>query len=126
MRGERIARLAVVVMLVSGSVGADAASLATVRERGVFAVCAHPDALPYSSQERTLPGFQLEIAEASYRFQREVETGGRVDPGQSPDLFLLVYMLERRQIETREAPVIAADLVAAFDQFCAKPTASTP
>jgi putative YphP/YqiW family bacilliredoxin len=30
----------------------------------------------------------------------------------------LVYMLERRQIESREAPAIAAELVAAFDQIC--------
>jgi len=30
----------------------------------------------------------------------------------------LVYMLERRQIESREAPDIAADLVAAFDRLC--------
>jgi putative YphP/YqiW family bacilliredoxin len=30
----------------------------------------------------------------------------------------LVYMMERRQIETREAPAIAADLAAAFEQFC--------
>jgi putative YphP/YqiW family bacilliredoxin len=29
----------------------------------------------------------------------------------------LVYMLERRQIESREAPAIAADLVAAFDRL---------
>jgi polar amino acid transport system substrate-binding protein len=43
---------------------AGAASLAEVRERGVFAVCAHPNALPYSSQDRVLPGFQLELAEA--------------------------------------------------------------
>jgi polar amino acid transport system substrate-binding protein len=42
----------------------DAASLAAVRERGALNVCAHPDALPYSSQDRTLPGFQLELAEA--------------------------------------------------------------
>jgi bacilliredoxin len=33
----------------------------------------------------------------------------------------LVYMLERHQIENREAPAIAAELAAAFDQFCAAP-----
>jgi putative YphP/YqiW family bacilliredoxin len=37
----------------------------------------------------------------------------------------LVYMMERRQIESREAPAIAADLVAAFDQLC-KPTPTAP
>ena len=31
----------------------------------------------------------------------------------------LVFMLERRQIEGRDAPDIAADLTAAFDRFCA-------
>jgi len=51
-------------------------------------------------------------------------------PPSSPSIAILrdgqlLYMLERRQIETREAPAIAADLVAAFDQFCEKRTAST-
>lgn len=30
----------------------------------------------------------------------------------------LVYMLERRQIEGREAPEIASELIGAFDRFC--------
>jgi putative YphP/YqiW family bacilliredoxin len=30
----------------------------------------------------------------------------------------LVYLMERHQIEGREAPEIAGDLMAAFDQFC--------
>src|SRR5215471_10942258 len=34
----------------------------------------------------------------------------------------LVYMLERRQIEGREAPEIAGELIAAFDRFCAPAT----
>ena len=33
----------------------------------------------------------------------------------------LVYMMPRRDIESREAPAIAADLKAAFDRLCAKP-----
>jgi putative YphP/YqiW family bacilliredoxin len=33
----------------------------------------------------------------------------------------LVYMMPRRDIESREAPAIAADLKAAFDKLCAKP-----
>ena len=33
----------------------------------------------------------------------------------------LVYMMQRSQIETREAQAIAADLKAALDQFCRKP-----
>jgi putative YphP/YqiW family bacilliredoxin len=35
----------------------------------------------------------------------------------------LVYMMERYQIESRDAGAIAADLTAAFDKFCAKTTA---
>ena len=56
--------MAAVIALVTALSCADAAPLETVRERGIFDVCAHPDALPYSSQDRTTPGFQLEIAEA--------------------------------------------------------------
>lgn len=36
----------------------------------------------------------------------------------------LVYMMERRQIETRDAASIAADLVAAFDMFCSPVTSN--
>jgi putative YphP/YqiW family bacilliredoxin len=32
----------------------------------------------------------------------------------------LVYMMQRRDIESREASAIAAELKAAFDRFCAK------
>ncbi len=47
-------------------------------------------------------------------------------PPSSPSIAILrdgklVYMMERSQIERREAPVIAADLKAAFEQFCATP-----
>ena len=35
----------------------------------------------------------------------------------------LVYMMERHQIESRDAGSIAADLTAAFDKYCAKTTA---
>jgi putative YphP/YqiW family bacilliredoxin len=34
----------------------------------------------------------------------------------------LVYMLERSQIENRDALAIASELTAAFDKFCAAPT----
>src|SRR5215510_14645089 len=64
MRGEWIAGMAAVVALMAATLSADAAPLEAVKERGTFGICAHPDALPYSSQERTTPGFQLEIAEA--------------------------------------------------------------
>src|SRR5215813_13688963 len=64
MRREWIASTAGVVALVAATLSADAAPLESVRERGTFGICAHPDALPYSSQDRTTPGFQVEIAEA--------------------------------------------------------------
>jgi putative YphP/YqiW family bacilliredoxin len=38
----------------------------------------------------------------------------------------LVYMLERRQIEGRDAYAIAAELTRAFDQFCGDGAATTP
>ena len=46
-------------------------------------------------------------------------------PPSSPSIGILrdgelVYMMERHQIETRDAVSIAADLTAAFDKFCAK------
>lgn len=63
MRG--LATVVALGLLVAGSTApVDAAALTVVRERGILAVCAHPDALPYSSQDRVLPGFQLELAEA--------------------------------------------------------------
>jgi polar amino acid transport system substrate-binding protein len=66
-RSASLRLVAIAMMLVSRAPSADAASLQSVRDRGMFGVCAHPDALPYSSQDRTLPGFQLEIAEAIAR-----------------------------------------------------------
>jgi len=36
----------------------------------------------------------------------------------------LVYMMPRRDIESREAPAIAADLKAALDKFCGKTVAT--
>jgi putative YphP/YqiW family bacilliredoxin len=46
-------------------------------------------------------------------------------PPSSPSIAILrdgqlVYMLQRRDIESREAPAIAADLKEAFDRFCGK------
>jgi putative YphP/YqiW family bacilliredoxin len=44
-------------------------------------------------------------------------------PPSSPSIAILrngqlVYMMQRRDIESREAPAIAADLKAAFEQYC--------
>ncbi len=48
-------------------------------------------------------------------------------PPSSPSIAILrdgkvIYMMHRHQIETREAAAIAADLKAAFDQYCAAPS----
>jgi putative YphP/YqiW family bacilliredoxin len=50
-------------------------------------------------------------------------------PPSSPSIAILregqlVYMMPRRDIESREAPAIAAELKAALDKFCGKPVAS--
>src|SRR5271170_6705811 len=50
-------------------------------------------------------------------------------PPSSPSIAILrdgqlVYMMPRRDIESREAPAIAVDLKAALDKFCAKPVAT--
>jgi putative YphP/YqiW family bacilliredoxin len=47
-------------------------------------------------------------------------------PPSSPSIAILrdgelVFMMPRRDIESREAPAIAADLKAALDRFCARP-----
>jgi putative YphP/YqiW family bacilliredoxin len=47
-------------------------------------------------------------------------------PPSSPSIAILrdgqlVYMMPRRDIESREAPAIAAELKSALDKFCAKP-----
>jgi putative YphP/YqiW family bacilliredoxin len=51
-------------------------------------------------------------------------------PPSSPSIGILrdgklLYMMQRSDIETREAGDIADDLKAAFDMFCGKPTAAT-
>jgi putative YphP/YqiW family bacilliredoxin len=50
-------------------------------------------------------------------------------PPSSPSIAILrdgkpIYMMHRHQIETRDAAAIAADLKAAFDQYCATPAAA--
>lgn len=47
-------------------------------------------------------------------------------PPSSPQIGLmkngrLLHMIERRDIESREAPAIAEDLIGAFDTFCGQP-----
>jgi putative YphP/YqiW family bacilliredoxin len=75
---------------------------------------AHPD-----KAFTVFAGQDLEATERA----RSYFTG---QPPSSPSIALLrdgklVYMMLRRDIESREAPAIAADLKAALDKFCAKP-----
>ena len=65
--------------------------------------------------------------EAATERARSYFTGYRPS---SPSIALLqkgkiVHMLERSQIENRDAHAIAAELTAAFDKFCTKTTAGT-
>ena len=55
---------AALALAVLGPATATAAALAAVQERGWIRVCAHPDALPFSSQDAGQPGIQLEIGDA--------------------------------------------------------------
>jgi polar amino acid transport system substrate-binding protein len=55
---------AVALVLGSSSMDALPRSLEAIAQRGSLAVCAHPNALPYSSKRGQLPGFQIELAEA--------------------------------------------------------------
>ena len=69
--------------------------------------------------QRLLTAFAGQDAEATARV-RSYFTGY---PPSSPQIALfkggkLVFMLERRNIEGRPAPDIAADLTAAFERFC--------
>ncbi len=57
---------AVVVVALFGAIGlplvAGAETLDEIKRRKYFEVCAHPDALPYSSQNSSPQGFQLDLA----------------------------------------------------------------
>jgi len=77
----------------------------------------HPD--------RSFTVFAGQDMEATERV-RSYFTG---QPPSSPSIAILrdgklVYMMPRRDIESREAPAIAAELKTALDKFCAKPVAA--
>ena len=55
---------AATLLLALSIAGALPRSLEAIGQRGSLAVCAHPNALPYSSKRGSLPGFQIELAEA--------------------------------------------------------------
>jgi polar amino acid transport system substrate-binding protein len=61
----RVIKLGAAALLLGlGGGGAQSRSLEAIGQRGSLAVCAHPNALPYSSKRGPLPGFQIELAEA--------------------------------------------------------------
>ena len=77
----------------------------------------HPD--------RSFTVFAGQDMEATER-ARSYFTG---QPASSPSIAILrdgklVYMMPRRDIESREAPAIAAELKAALDKFCARTAVS--
>ncbi len=83
-------------------------------------------ALQHSSRpDKAVSVFAGQETEATER-ARSYFTGY---PPSSPSIGILrdgqlVYMMQRRDIESREAPAIATELKAAFDKFCAKPVAA--
>ena len=85
-------------------------------------------ALQHSSRpDKAVSVFAGQETEATER-ARSYFTGY---PPSSPSIGILrdgqlVYMMQRRDIESREAPAIATDLKAAFDKFCVKPVAANP
>src|SRR6202140_5009466 len=80
-------------------------------------------ALQHSSRpDKAVSVFAGQETEATER-ARSYFTGY---PPSSPSIGILrdghlVYMMQRRDIESREAPAIAADLKSAFDCICGKP-----
>lgn len=56
--------LAAIAVFAFVAAQAEARSLDAIRARGVLGVCAHPNALPFSSKIGDPPGFQLELARA--------------------------------------------------------------
>jgi len=61
----RLAALGFLWAIAAGSAGAR--PLDQVRESGVIALCAHPNALPFSAKDGDRRGFQIELAEAIAR-----------------------------------------------------------
>ena len=51
-----------VALVAFGERPAEARTLSEIRERGAFSICAHPDALPFSSREGSPDGLQIDLA----------------------------------------------------------------
>jgi polar amino acid transport system substrate-binding protein len=60
-------RLIIFTIAIACAAPASARPLEQVRESGAIALCAHPNALPFSAKEGALHGFQLELAAALAR-----------------------------------------------------------
>jgi polar amino acid transport system substrate-binding protein len=64
-RATRLSLLSATALAVAAMVPpAGARSLDQVRARGSLGICAHPNALPFSSRRATPPGFQIELGRA--------------------------------------------------------------
>jgi polar amino acid transport system substrate-binding protein len=61
--GTWLSVMAVSCAALSGNV-AEARTLAEIQARGILELCANPDALPYASEKKDQPGFQVELARA--------------------------------------------------------------
>ena len=59
---KRLFSAVMLAVLVVQPGSGDARSLESIKDRGSLGVCAHPNALPYSSRKDGLHGFQLELA----------------------------------------------------------------
>lgn len=75
-RAFRAAIVAALFATVAPPLLAGAETLAEIKRRGFFEACAHPDALPFSSQNSIPPGFQLDIART---IAEDLGVGLRVD-----------------------------------------------
>jgi putative YphP/YqiW family bacilliredoxin len=82
-------------------------------------------------KNRTLPDRMITVfAGADIEATDHARSYFKGYPPSSPSVGLfrdgqLVYMLQRHQIEGREAPQIASELTAAFDRYCSKEKAAS-
>jgi putative YphP/YqiW family bacilliredoxin len=103
-----------IAMVIVNSICGCAAGRMRPAVRMALQNAAHPD--------KSFTVFAGQDMEATER-ARSYFTG---QPPSSPSVAILqdgrlVYMMARRDIESREAPAIAADLKTALDKFCGKP-----
>ena len=61
-RGMRVSVRVAPMLLFLGACGADGHTLTEIRERGVFSICADPDALPYSTRAGAPDGLEIDLA----------------------------------------------------------------